>query len=167
MAKKQTGGLEVADETLFLKRSWVVQRVGWTAMLVIVFASLLGAFGRGPISSVSAGTAEAGLEIEYNRFARHLAETDVRIRASRKANDSTIAIRVTEDWISQFEILSISPEPDRTITRAGGRTYEFRASDAGTVQVTFKMQPQKIGRHSGSIALVGGPAMGIRQFIYP
>lgn len=166
--KKEGEGLELGHDGKFLDRSWRIQRIGWITMILVAVAAVMGVFGGGPVSSASAGAAESGLQVQYERFARMLSDTRVRVRATPAAvGDSVIAIWVSDDWIGRFDVESINPEPDRTTARGRGRTYEFAAADTGSVEVVFKLKPTNMGPTTGMISLIGGSSATIRQFIYP
>jgi hypothetical protein len=161
-------GLDLDDEEKFLERSWLIQRIGWVVMIIIVVAAIIGLFGGGPVSSASAGTLDSGLEIRYERFARMHAVTEARVRAAHAApGDSMIAVWVSERWIGRFDVQSINPEPARTSVRGRGRTYEFVAADTSSVEIILELRPTKMGPTTGMISLIGGPSVPIRQFIYP
>ena len=54
----------------FQRRSWRLQRLGWSAMGVTVLAALLGLFGTGPLSSATVSSQDEALTLQYNRFWR-------------------------------------------------------------------------------------------------
>lgn len=65
------GGLEVSQDLNFQRREWVVQRVGWVVMAVLLVAALLGLFGPGPLSKSIAGSASGPVRAEYYLAVNH------------------------------------------------------------------------------------------------
>jgi len=79
MSQQRVGSLEIVQDMTFQRRAWVVQRIAWVVMLLIVVAAVLGLFATGPLSGTTAKTDDGVLTIEYGRFARHDAQTDLLI----------------------------------------------------------------------------------------
>ncbi|HEU4345558.1 MAG TPA: hypothetical protein VFU31_28750, partial [Candidatus Binatia bacterium] len=47
--------LEIEEDLRFQERAWVVQRVGWGVMLLVIVATAAGMFGEGALSSATVG----------------------------------------------------------------------------------------------------------------
>ena len=60
--------LEISEDIVFQRRSWVMQRVGWGLMALFLATGPTGAFGVGPLSSTSA--IREDLKVSYERFPR-------------------------------------------------------------------------------------------------
>ncbi|MCK9519893.1 MAG: hypothetical protein M0R74_12850 [Dehalococcoidia bacterium] len=79
MVEEMYPGLEIDEDFDFQRRSWVVQRVLWTAGAVVLLAALLGFFGRGVLSSTESSTTEDDVVVSYQRFARLQTPTQIEV----------------------------------------------------------------------------------------
>ena len=64
----RVGDLEISQDLTFQRRSWIVQRVGWVMLALLILAALGGLFGPGPLSRARAGPHDGPLWVEYQRF---------------------------------------------------------------------------------------------------
>ena len=73
-------GLEVHEDMRLVRRSWVVQRIGWGVMAALLLAALLGLFGTGPLSRATATAPGGAVTLDYDRFGRYLGPATLLIR---------------------------------------------------------------------------------------
>ena len=150
--------------------SWKAQRIAWTLMLMVSIAGLLGAFGRGPLSSAHLGDMTSPLAIDYERILRLQAPTEVSIYVARTGinPDSTATVWIDRNWLGEMEIISITPEPETTAASANRIVYTFRVDPSETpVKLRYKLEARSIGRVSGHIGIVNGPSYRFSQFAFP
>lgn len=165
--KKKVGDLEIDQDLDFQKKEWRVERIGWVIMGLILLAGLFGLFGQGPLSAVTAGNNP--LEVTYGRFERLLSPVAVEIQAlPADPGAQDLRVMVDRDWLSNYQVSRISPEPDSIELTPDTQIFVFKVNQAGQpLQITFDLQPQKIGMHRGQIGLENGPEVQLNQFVYP
>ena|SRR5688572_10329840 len=171
MSTKARSQLEIDEDLRFQELDWRVQRIGWGALGLIVVAGLTGFLGSGPLSDVRAK--HGALDIQYQRFVRHGADSQLHVRAQRSAVVSgEVRVTLERDFLGAYQLQRITPEPTRTTTRGDGIEFAFSVQSADApadapLEVSFELQPEQLGSHSGSIALNGGPSLPVDQFTYP
>jgi hypothetical protein len=165
---KRVGDLEIDSDVGFQQREWRFERVGWVAMLLVAFAALAGAFGRGPLSKAEAGGG-GPLRVRYERFARHNSPAALELEvAAVGAADSTVRVWFDHEYLSNFDLQHIIPEPETAEASPARTTYVFRVSDPSRpARITFGLVPQGVGRLRGQVGLPGAPPVELSQFIFP
>jgi hypothetical protein len=171
VAKVRIDGLEIDQDLDFQRRSWIVQRIGWALMFLIVLAAVLGLLGPGRLSHGRAD-APGAMSVEYQRLS--LYETPdtltVRLEPAVTAQD-TVRVALDRGFLDSAKMTSVLPPPVRVEAAAGRLVYVFAVAERGTpMTITFGFEPQVIGPRRGVVALEGAPAGGsvtFRQFVYP
>lgn len=165
---RETETIELEQDLDFQRKSWTVQRVSWVLMLLIVVAALLGAFGDGPLSKVTAGDAQT-LSVEYDRFLRVGTSAKLSVTLGTSAPESpSAALWLDRDWLSGNEVKSIVPEPDSTTVAADRVTYYFSTEPGGIPsKIEFDLKTKALGATRGKAGVVGGPVVTFAQFSYP
>ena len=167
---QRVGEIELDENAEFQKREWLVQRVGWAVMGLIVLAALLGLFGRGPLARAVVGGEGDPLRVEYDRFTRHASPTTLKIRLTPGVadEDGTIRLWLDREYMQAVQVEEISPEPESMEAGEDGIVYVFRVADAErSTRVTFRIQPSGYGLLSGGVGLVGQFRLRFRQFVFP
>ena len=171
MAKShESDTLGIAEDLKFQRRTWVVQRIGWTIMVLLSLAALFGVFGKGPLSNAHLGDDAAPLRADYDRFLRLNAPTQLTLYAGGAAirPDSTVELWIDRHWLSEMEINGITPEPDKTRVLADRIVYTFRAQPGSSpVRITFEMDNRALWKIRGGLGLTNGPSYSFSQFAYP
>lgn len=163
------GGLEIDQDLALERRGWVIERVSWALMLLVVLAALLGLFGRGVLSHASAADARGTLRVEYERFARVRAPATMRVHvAPDAARGDTVVVWLDRAYVEHVEVVRVLPDPDR-VTLDGDRVeYRFAAPQRPQpVTVTLDLEPEQFGRKRAWVGLRGGDSVRIAQLIYP
>lgn len=150
----------------FHRREWIVQRVGWGAMILVVVAAVLGLLGPGPLSRVSVGD-EQSLLVEYQRFGRLETTDELRIRVAGAAASGDLRIWIDRQLLERGQILQIVPQPRQTRSEADRIVFEFDAAEEKPVVVRVSVRPDHPGRVSGRIGVEGGASVSLSQFTYP
>ncbi len=128
---RSDGALELEQDLDFQRRVWRVQRIGWIVMALLVVAGLAGLTGHGPMAKASAGAAEDGLVITYDRLTRY--ETPARlalhVAPGVAASDSTVAVWINRDFVNAMQIGAVVPTPVEAQAAGDGVIYTFRVAD--------------------------------------
>lgn len=162
--------LGIADNLTFQRRTWTVQRVGWTIMVFIIIAALFGVFGKGPVSHGHLGDDASPLRADYDRFLRLNSPTQLTVYAGEGAirPDSTVELWIDRAWLSKMEINGITPEPDKARLLADRIVYTFRAQPGSTpARIVFEMDDRELWRIGGVLGLTNGQSYRFSQFAYP
>lgn len=158
--------IQLAENMPFQERVWRIQRIGWVVFALLTVAALLGLFGQGPLSSV---TAERGrLRVDYERFARFESPTSFDLRVAPIASGTMVELWLSQDYLQWIEILSVSPQPSEVRADNNGLVYVFTLQEAGVAaRISFHMTPLRPGILAGQVGLNNEEAVQFSQFVYP
>jgi hypothetical protein len=161
--------LELLQDLSFERRDWIVERVGWVVIAIVVIAALAGLFGPGPLSWTTAGEQGGPLWLEYARFGRLEAPLTLRVHLGPNIGQQGPArIWVSRKYLEGVHIERISPQPEQVEAGPEQLTYVFSISDpSGPTAVTFSLKTEHFGRQHGCVGIANGPTQCFRQFIYP
>jgi hypothetical protein len=162
-------GLEIDQDLDFQRKEWRVERIAWAALTIIVLLALLGLFGTGPLSSATASSDDDGLVLDYERFVRHDGEASLDIQVSPdQVSEGEIELWISTAYLDKVRIESISPQPDEVRGEGDRQVYVFLAEAPNApVSITFNLSPDRMGRYSGEMGIVDGPAISFTQLSYP
>jgi hypothetical protein len=133
-------------------------------MALIVLAALLGLFGNGPLSYA---TAEGGaLHVEYDRFLRHQAPQQLRLRVETAEGDR-VRVWLSSDYLEHIQIEHIEPRPQRVEVGPDGQTFTFLVADEEPAAIVLHFVPERVGRLTARVRLAGKEALTFHQFVYP
>jgi hypothetical protein len=148
----------------FQRREWLLQRIGWAAISLVLVAGLSGLFGGGPLAGRTA--ANDGLAMEYEGLTRRGSPTTWTLTPRSAPANGRYEISLQAHWARHFRIHAIQPEPDSTRLEGSYWVYEFRARSAGT-PITFHVEAENAGPFEGAIRLDDAAPLQVRQFVYP
>ncbi|MCU0354225.1 MAG: hypothetical protein MUD08_10890 [Cytophagales bacterium] len=161
MTKPKT--LELDDKPDLHRGAEVAQRILWIAMSLLVLAGGLGLFGGGPLSKHTEGDTENGFRIQYDRFARHEATTELEMRW-RVSHTGEATVAFPADYMAVFDVSGIVPAPVRVHSEQNRVFYHF--SGSGDFIVLFKLRPDQVGRINGYVE-ANGKHVVLRHFVFP
>lgn len=150
-------------EYQYHRREWMAQRVGWITMMLILAAALLGLFGRGPMSHVEADGQQ--FRLSYERFVRYNAPTELSVQATG-ATQRGLEIHLAHTFIDAYKIEAITPEPSHMSSTGDAVMFRFDTAGPAT-RVTFRLEPDEIGLHTGTVRMGSNDGLLVSQFIYP
>ena len=165
----RVGDLEIDEDLPFQRRLWAIERVGWIGMVLVALAALVGLFGRGPLSTATAGQVGEPVTATYARFARQQSPETLRVELGPGvARGGEVRLWLARDYVDAIRIERIEPEPDGVQADPDRLVYSFRvaASDRAT-SVVFHLEHRQVGRPSVRLGLVDGPSLAFTQFVYP
>jgi hypothetical protein len=164
---RKARSLQIDEDLRFQRRDWVVQRIGWGALALLLLAALLGVTGSGPLSHASKSDGQ-GLSVEYERVVRHGARTALVIEVTPGTLAGEEArITMERDYLAAYDVQSMVPEPDRTEVANGVVTFVFDVTPRAALKWRLSLEPDEIGRHGTRVRLDDGPPVDIRQFTLP
>lgn len=161
----QTAGPpEFEDSPRFHEREWRVQRVGWAVLILFLLAGASGLLGKGPLAHETIALPNGTLELD--RFARRHAPTQWVINLLETPAQGSLELAITAQYISEFEITAITPEPERTELKNGELVFTFAGAQSGG-RIVMHLDPQEVGIFRGTVRISGARAIPVRQIIYP
>jgi len=169
---KRVGDLEINEDLKSQRRTWLVQRVGWIVMALVVLAALVGLFGGAGLlgGAAKAGSEDAVVSASYERFLRFMKPTTLQIQLSQEAGkDGKVSVWVDRQYLDGLQVQQITPQPSSAKTGPERLTYVFEVDDPNRpAMVTFDLLPeQEIGALRGRVGVGDGEQVSFGQFVYP
>jgi hypothetical protein len=163
----RVGGL--SPSLNFQRRNWVVQRVGWVAIALILLAAILGLFGSGPLSWATAGQQGDLLWVTYPRFGRWQSPMSLHVNLSPQTIcNGQIRLWLSRAYLNDINVQQVTPQPQHVEVEPKRLIYIFSANQAnGSILITFSLKPNTFGSVPARIGLDHGPAIEFSQFLYP
>jgi len=164
--------LEVHEDLKFQRRSWLVQRVGWIVMALVLLAALVGLFGGAGLlgGEAKAGSEDAMVSVSYERFLRFMKPTTLQIQLSQEAGkEGNVSVWLDREYLDGLQVQQITPQPDAARTGPERLTYVFEVDHLnGPATITFDLLPeQEIGALRGRVGIGAGEQVSFGQFVYP
>ena len=155
---------DIGEDIVHQRRVWKIERVAWTLMAGAIIAAICGFAGHGLFSERTVAPLDSGLIVEYQRFERYHAQTQLSLRLTGDTAPET-RIHVGADFLGNVEIVGIEPEPARAELAADATTFVFHTNAAGRIVVHYRPVTP------GGLQLVVGrddaPLLYLQQFVYP
>lgn len=162
-------GLQVGDDERFQRREWKVQRVGWAVLVLVLLAGLLGAFGGGVVAHATASSAGVPAVLDYERFVRFAAPTELRVVLDPSAirPDGAAHLWLPHRYLDHVDVERVRPEPQRVTGGASGVIYEFLLTPGQAGVISLVVRPDRAGVLTGQLVLADRRGLTFRQFVYP
>jgi hypothetical protein len=165
----RVGDLEIDQDLDFQGRMYVIERIGWVAILLLLILALLGLAGNGPLSQADVGAADSPLHIRYDRIARAQAPAQVQFSVQPgMAREGVLHLWLDRDYLERAHIQQVVPQPSRLSSGQDRLIYQFDVDESGTPsKITFYLEPDQVGLLGARAGLVDGPTLEFRQLILP
>lgn len=144
----------VFEDIRFQNLSWVLQRIGWVAVALIVTAAATGVLSHGALSHVVARQDGLSLTVGYERFQRMTVLYRFDITAQPGAGDQ-ITLSFNKAFWDAYEIDAIQPQPVRSTSNDGAFELTFEVGDRSFSAVMWA-RPRIFGRIPAEIGTVRG-----------
>lgn len=167
--QRKYDGLQIDEDMKFQRRQWKAERIGWVCMTLFLAAAVMGLFGQGPLSDALAGNDGDPVSVHYDRFPRHGSQASLKIvLGPGAARDGEARVWLSRQYLDAHRLDQVIPEPERVEAAPDRYTYVFKVADAAKeTSAVFQLEPDGYGRTTARVGLEGGPAVDVRQFIYP
>ena len=156
----------VKENMAFQKKNWAAQRIGWMVLLLVVVLALLGLFSDGPLSHARAVSADGSLQVEYQRFLKHGAESDLRIIAAPASPQREISITMDRALADSMSVEYLMPQPEASSGGEQGLQLTYAAPEREPAILSLKIRPGSFGRVRGRVSFADQSVV-LNQFIYP
>jgi hypothetical protein len=158
-------GKGMRDPTRFQRREWVLQRLGWALMGLVLLAGVLGLFGGGPLAHRT--SANVALAVEYDWLTRRDSQTTWKLTPRTSPVDGRHRVALDANWAQHFRIHAIQPEPESARLAEGRWVYVFEVREQRGQPIVFHVEARKTGPLEGSIVFNDAPPLPVAQFVYP
>lgn len=163
MSPKRVGDLEIPQDLTWQRKAWRIHRIGWGALALFVIAAAIGLFGGdGPLR-------EAEVDgIQYDRFTRFGSPTEMNLLppSADEVEEGEIEVRVAADYLSDFTVTSVTPQPDSVRSTTENVIYTFVAGKPPG-PIGFSLVPRESGVQQGSVRIGDGATVEFEQIVYP
>jgi hypothetical protein len=156
--------LELDSDPRFQRWEWTLQRVGWALLLLVIAAGLAGVLGDGPIAHGHEHTADGALDVRFEKLLRKRAPAAISILV--RASSDAPRLWVSRETAKKLDIKRIEPEPSSVSGDLERLVYEFQGAGRELL-VTLHIEALEAGPVRGSVGIVGGPSVGMNQFVFP
>ena len=155
------------QDLVWQSRMWVVERIGWGAMLIVLICASVGLFGHGPFSTTT--VEHTALRAEYERFARYRAPMNLRLfLAPTVQKQGLLTVWLSSEYLRHVEVVGTQPAATRTDLSPDGLRFIFSAEEeSSTSTIIFHLRPDRIGAIVGLLAINDEQPITFEHFIYP
>lgn len=170
MGVARVDGFQIEHDPSFHRRAWVVQRIGWALMALVLVAAVLGLLGSGPLSEATADVPGV-MRVEYPRFAQ--SQTPGRLTVHLEPGAVTapsVSLGIDRQYLERWKIESVVPPPRRVHQADERLVYEFEVAGPGRpLTLVLLLEAQQVGVMTGRVILEGDPGASavFRQVVYP
>ena len=142
------------------RKGWIIQKIGWGILYLVLIFALAGLFGSGPLSYKT--QSQGKVSVEYERYLRYEGETEITF----KINDvkDSVSLEIPPQYMEYIDIKSITPYPYGNRTVNGLTIWYFHASGQATIHCNI--MAKKPGSIAASIKVNQTP-FNIAHQIYP
>ena len=107
---RRIGDLELEEDIGFQRRDWLLRRIAWAVLALVFLAALLGIFGNGILSKATLGDDGMPLQVEYERFGRHKAPMDLKMRLGPEAvQEGKVRLWLERSYLNTMQVETIVP----------------------------------------------------------
>lgn len=169
MADKRpaTRDLASSDIDRHHRRNYLVQRIGWVCMLLILAAALLGFLGQGILTHRRATTDDGALTVDYYRVERYESPAKLEIRLQNLTSTEPLRLYVSKAFFDHTTPETVSPVPVGTWMEGDKVVYDFAVSDVKELMIVYRYRHDDIGRLNYQIRHNDRQPVAIRQFVLP
>jgi hypothetical protein len=158
-----------AQTRAHLRRALMVRRVGRAVLALILAAAVCGLLGPGPLSEADVSSPSGLVRMEYQRFARHVADTSVQLTVRPDpAEPEAARVWISAQYLSALNVQQVVPEPDSWTTVDDGVVLTFPVGGPDDrVVVQMQVRAEAIGLVRGAVGVPGREPAGFWQLVYP
>ena len=165
MNRASASRLHLNDDMRQQKVEWRVQRIVWPLLTALLLAIAAGLLGQGPIARAHAGSASAGVTMDYHRFLRRMATDALEFRL--QATSARVRLHIDARYLDAVQLGRVFPQPQAVQSGMQVTTLEFSGQPGQWVVVRLELKPQEVGAVDGWIAVDERPRQPFSQFVYP
>lgn len=156
----------VAEDMRFQRITWIVERIGWAAVVGLMLLALAGLFSMGPLSAVEQTDDSGALTVRYDRFQRSGATAVMEVVLTPLDGEGA-ALHFDKSFLHAFTIEAVQPRPAEWRGEADGAALVFPVPDGRSFTVQLSLRPETVGSLRSRLRLGGQSAVDLFFFVYP
>ncbi|MDQ2656315.1 MAG: hypothetical protein M3Y60_02760 [Bacteroidota bacterium] len=154
--------LEIDEDIDLHETGWIIQRIGWGLMLLVLILATLGLFGNGLLSEIK--LVAGNTTVLYHKFLRSEADTEMEVVTHDVGGK--VRIVLSPDFIDLYKFDRITPEPSSQKVENGYTILEFPAKGQARLVFFFSIREGMRGRIHNTIS-VNNTDFELNHYIYP
>lgn len=154
----------------FQQMEWLVQRIGWAVMVLIVVGAAVGVLGNsGPLAEASRTAGDGSFEVHYHRLDRHHGPGKLTVEVAPEAvRDGEVRLWVDRDFVDRAGIKRVVPEPESVEIEPERVVYVIAVGEhGGPLSISLSFEHDGYWRERARLGLVNGDAVEFTQFLFP
>lgn len=165
----RVGDLEINQNLHVQRQTWLLQRIGWGGMALIVLAALSGVFGSGPLARTETTDDQQTFRLLYDRFGRYEGELVLQLVLSPEATETDrVTVEIDRPYWTSHAVEQIIPEPLISSIGINGFRYTFEIhSPSIPAVIVFRLRPKYLGALDGRILINDVGPLRFNQFMFP
>jgi hypothetical protein len=156
--------IPVREDMRFQRRSWIVERVGWSLLILLALIGLSGAFGIGPLSWQTASSGP--LSVEYERFQRITRLARFTFNISGQTGPE-LRLHLSDTFQKNFEVSNIQPRPARSTAGRDGLDLTFATDGASAARIVIWAHSRRYGMSDITARLGSEAPLSFWVLVYP
>src|SRR5688572_10160657 len=104
--RRVQSSMDMRDEIELHEKGWIIQRIGWVLLMLMLIAASLGLFGNGILSNKYLATNTAS--VSYERFGRFDSPMKIKINAGAQGR---LELKIPQTYLRKMELDKIVPQP--------------------------------------------------------
>jgi len=157
----------IKENVRWIRREWLIQRVGEYLLIVLVILGACGLFSKGVLSNGTTQSPDGTIRVEYERFGRVQSNMDMTIRL-RSPQADRFSVTLGNGALDNLQIQTLQPQPLEAITHGSDLRLTFSSRDTGPDHaIWLGLQPRSPGRIHVSVSSGDRPPARFTQWIYP
>jgi hypothetical protein len=166
---KRIGNIDLSQDMVFERREWVLQRVGWVVIALLLVAALLGLLGHGPLTREQAVDINSASWLEYNSVDHYQASSQLKLHVGPgAASGKQLRVSLNQAYLERIELERVMPEPASQELGEGRVFFVFDVAEPGQpLDVAFQLAFTQFGRANAEVAVEGGPQFSFSQLVLP
>ena len=137
--------LAVGSNLDFQRKWWRFEGILWLIIAVIVFAALLGAFGRGVLATAKREAPDGSIKVEYDRIARYSTPSVLTVEFGRGVvRENQVQLWLDSGVVKDMGMQRVVPQPVSSLLTEGGVLLTFSAGSL-PARVQIMLEPTKPG----------------------
>lgn len=163
------GDIEINQDLATQEKTWIIQRVGWGGMALIVIAALTGVFGNGPLARTEITDDQQTLRLSYDRIGRYEGELFLQlVLTAETTKTGRVTVTIDRTYWTSHAVEQIIPEPLTTSIGSDGFLYTFEVDTPSMpAMIAFRLRPKYLGALDGRIRVNDAGTLQLHQFIFP
>lgn len=167
MSSKNSKIQGVKENRRFLNFEASFHKLGFVALLFMIFMAVFGVFSGGYFSDSMNRNATGNVALNFERFGRLQTEFKLKISSAKHHGGENI-YRIGGDFSKFYQMENIWPQPDRMYSKGNELylVYNTRENQQDT-SIWLFITPLKAGIAVSVVQLNAEPEIHFKQFIYP